>query len=213
VEVLYLEALSEQRRAEVRAAVCAVETALRPVPAARFRALAEVPLRRVVEEVLAASGRALLGVGDGFVSGYDDTVRARLADEGVGVLPVEDRAVLTLVLLFSVAVPRAGGSVLPQALWTQGVPVSRERLKESAVPDGVVDAALSRLATADLVRSTGSRSTGSGFVLGSQLLRLTPAAQADLFEQLVLLAEPRGVMAESIWRRRARAAAQERQDR
>lgn len=207
MEVRYLEALSEQRRAEVRAAVCAVETARWPVPSARFRALAEVPLRRVVEEVLAASGRALLSVGEGFLSGYDDTVRARLADEGVGVLPVEDRAVLTLVLLFSVAVPRAGGSVLPQALWTQGEPVSRERLKESTVPDGVVDAALSRLAAADLVRSTSS-----GIVLGSQLLRLTPAAQADLFEQLVLLAEPRGVMAESIWRRRARAAGQERQE-
>ncbi|MQL62859.1 hypothetical protein F6Q10_09595 [Streptomyces vinaceus] len=204
MEVRYLEALSEQRRAEVRAAVCAVETARLPVPAARFRALAEVLLRRVVEEVLAASGRTLLGVGGGFLSGYDDMVRARLADEGVGVLPREDRAVLTLVLLFSVAAPRADGSVLPQALWTQGVPVSRERLKQSAVPDRVVDAALSRLAAADLVRTTGS-----GIVLGSQLLRLTPAAQADLFEQLVLLAEPQGVMAESIWRRRARVASQE----
>jgi hypothetical protein len=208
MEVRYLAALSEQRRAEVRAAVCAVETARLPVPAARFRALAEVPLRRVVEEVLAASGRTLLGVGEGFLSGYDDMVRARLADEGVGVLPREDRAVLTLVLLFSVAAPRAGGSVLPQALWTQGVPVNRERLKQSAVPDRVVDAALSRLAAADLVRTTGS-----GIVLGSQLLRLTPAAQADLFEQLVLLAEPHGVMAESIWRRRARVASQEGQER
>ncbi|WP_330343401.1 hypothetical protein OHA09_36010 [Streptomyces longwoodensis] len=185
-----------------------METARLPVPAARFRALAEVPLRRVVEEVLAASGRTLLGVGEGFLSGYDDMVRARLADEGVGVLPREDRAVLTLVLLFSVAAPRAGGSVLPQALWTQGVPVNRERLKQSAVPDRVVDAALSRLAAADLVRTTGS-----GIVLGSQLLRLTPAAQADLFEQLVLLAEPHGVMAESIWRRRARVASQEGQER
>ncbi|MFJ4473140.1 hypothetical protein ACIP2X_37390 [Streptomyces sp. NPDC089424] len=208
MEVRYLEALSEQRRAEVRAAVCAVETARLPVPAARFRALAEVPLRRVVEEVLAASGRTLLGVGEGFLSGYDDMVRARLADEDVGVLPREDRAVLTLVLLFSVAAPRAGGSVLPQALWTQGVPVNRERLKQSAVPDRVVDAALSRLAAADLVRTTGS-----GIVLGSQLLRLTSAAQADLFEHLVLLAEPQGVMAESIWRRRARVASQEGQER
>ncbi|WP_406349752.1 hypothetical protein [Streptomyces sp. NBC_00658] len=44
VEVVLLQALSEQRRAEVRAAVCAVETArLLPVPAVRFRALAEVP--------------------------------------------------------------------------------------------------------------------------------------------------------------------------
>ena len=86
--------------------------------------------------------------------------------------------------------------------------MSRERLKQSAVPDRVVDAALSRLAAADLVRTTGS-----GIVLGSQLLRLTPTAQADLFEHLVLLAEPQGVMAESIWRRRARVANQEGQER
>ncbi|WP_328688095.1 hypothetical protein OHA74_53230 [Streptomyces phaeochromogenes] len=199
MELTLLQALPEQRRAEVRAAVCAVETARLPVPAAYFRALAEVPLRRVVEEVLAASGRELLAVGEGFLSGYDDAVRKRLAAEGIGILPREDRAVLALVLLFSVAVPRARGSVLPQTLWTQGVPVSRERLKESAVSDGVVDAALRRLAAADLVRFTAA-----GIVLGSQLLRLTPAAQTALFEQLVLLAEPAGALAGSILRLRAR---------
>lgn len=81
MELTLLQALPEQRRAEVRAAVCAVETARLPVPAAYFRALAEVPLRRVVEEVLAASGRELLAVGEGFLSGYDDAVRKRLAAE------------------------------------------------------------------------------------------------------------------------------------
>ncbi|MDI5973510.1 hypothetical protein POF50_029920 [Streptomyces sp. SL13] len=207
MEVLYLEALSEQRGAGGGA--CGGDRAAAGAGGA-FPSIGRGAAVQGVEEVLAASGRMLLGVGEGFLSGYDDTVRARLADEGVGVLPREDRTVLTLtlVLLFSVAVPRAGGSVLPPALWTQGEPVSRERLKESAVPDGVVDAALNRLAAADLVRTTGS-----GIVLGSQLLRLTPAAQADLFEELVLLAEPKGVMAESIWRRRAHAAGREGQER
>jgi hypothetical protein len=199
VEAVLLQALSEHRRADVRAAVCAVETARLPVPAGRFRALAETALRMVVEEVLAASGRALLAVGGGYLSGYEDTVRQRLAVEGIGVLPREDRAVLTLVMLLSVAVPRSEGRVLPQTLWTQGIPVSREHLKQSSVADGVVDAALSRLMGADLVR----RSAGSGVVLGPQFLRLTPPVQTALFEQLVLLAEPTGALAESIRRRRA----------
>ncbi|MEV4905676.1 hypothetical protein AB0N46_13605 [Streptomyces albidoflavus] len=193
------EALPEHRQADVRAAVCAVETARWPVPASSLRALAEVPLRRVVEEMLAATGRVLLAVGDGFVSGYDDAIRTRLAGEGVGVLGREDRAVLTLVFLFSVAIPRARGGILGQTLWTEGVPVSRDRLKDSAVADGAVDDALARLATADLVRFKGA-----GVVLGPQVLRLTEASQAALLEQLVLLAEPGGALAESILRLRAR---------
>ncbi|MFC7264816.1 hypothetical protein [Streptomyces lutosisoli] len=197
------DALSEHRQADVRAAVCAVETARWPVPASSFRALAEVPLRRVVEEMLAASGRVLLAVGEGFVSGYDDAIRARLADEGIGVLPQEDRAVLALVFLFSVAIPRSRGGILGQTLWSDGVPVSRDRLKDSAVPDGVVDDALARLATADLVRFKGS-----GVVLGSQVLRLTENSQTALLERLVLLAEPGGALAESILRLRNRRKAQ-----
>ncbi|MEU0966507.1 hypothetical protein ABZ357_14245 [Streptomyces sp. NPDC005917] len=197
------DALSEHRQADVRAAVCAVETARWPVPASSFRALAEVPLRRVVEEMLAASGRVLLAVGEGFVSGYDDAIRARLADEGIGVLPPEDRAVLALVFLFSVAIPRSRGGILGQTLWSDGVPVGRDRLKDSAVPDGVVDDALARLATADLVRFKGS-----GVVLGSQVLRLTENSQTALLERLVLLAEPGGALAESILRLRGRRNAQ-----
>ncbi|MGC4998427.1 hypothetical protein [Streptomyces sp. DT195] len=192
-----LEALSPQRRADVQTAVYAVETSMLPVPSSGYRALAETPLRMVVESVLASAGRTLLAVGPGYLSGYDDKIRGLLLREGLGVLPVEDRAVLTLVVLFSVVIPRASGAVLPETLWTQGEPVRKERLREAAVSDGVLDAALRRLVDADLVRSVRP-----GLLLGHQFLRLTPRVEARLFEELVLLADPHGALAESIQRRR-----------
>ncbi|MCX5443879.1 hypothetical protein [Streptomyces sp. NBC_00063] len=198
MDVPALEALSYNRRADVRAAVCAVETAMLPVRPAHYRALAEIPLRVVVEQVLAASGRTLLAVGGGYLSGYSDEIRQRLAHEGIGVLPRDDRAVLTLILLFSVAIPRASGTILPEQLWTQGTPVPRDQLKDCQVSDSALTGALQRLTDADLVRRTKS-----GYALGNQLLRLTSAAGAELFEQLILLADPGSPLAESICRRRA----------
>ncbi|MFC9616593.1 hypothetical protein [Streptomyces sp. NPDC056938] len=192
-----LDALSPQRQADVQAAVYAVETSMLPVPVSGYRALAETPLRLVVESVLASAGRTLLAVGSGYLSGYDDQIRGRLVREGLGVLPVEDRAVLTLVVLFSVVIPRASGAVPPETLWTQGEPVRKERLREAAVSDGVLDAALRRLVDADLVRAVRP-----GLLLGHQFLRLTPRVETRLFEELVLLADPHGALAESIQRRR-----------
>ncbi|MFE4334443.1 hypothetical protein ACFRQM_35085 [Streptomyces sp. NPDC056831] len=197
MDVPALEALSYNRRADVRAAVCAVETAALPVRPAHYRALAETPLRVVVEQVLAASGRTLLAVGGGYLSGYTDEIRQRLAHEGIGVLPRDDRAVLTLILLFSVAIPRASGTTLPDQLWTLGTPVPRDQLKDCQVSDVVLTSALQRLTNADLVRRTKA-----GYVLGNQFLRLTPTAGAELFEQLILLADPDSPLAESLRRRR-----------
>lgn len=197
MDMALLDTLSPQRRADVQAAVCAVETSMLPVPSSSYRALAEIPLRMVVESVLASAGRTLLTVGRGYLSGYDETIRGRLVREGVGVLPVEDRAVLTLVVVFSVVIPRASGAVPPEALWTQGEPVLKEQLRSTVVPDGVLDAALRRLTDADLVRYARP-----GLLLGHQFLRLTPQVETRLFEELVLLADPHGALAESIRRRR-----------
>ncbi|MET7700301.1 hypothetical protein [Streptomyces sp. NPDC005485] len=198
MDVPALEALSHNRRSDVRAAVCAVETAMLPVRPAHYRALAETPLRVVVEHVLAASGRTLLVVGGGYLSGYTDEIRQRLAHEGIGVLPREDRAVLTLILLFSVAIPRASGTTLPDQLWTRGTPVPRDQLKGCRVSDVVLTSALQRLTDADLVRRTKT-----GYVLGNQFLRLTPTVGTELFERLILLADPDSPLAESIRRRHA----------
>ncbi len=198
MDIPALDSLPHGRRADVRAAVSAVETARLPVRPAYYRALAETALRVVVEQVLAASGRTLLAVGGGYLSGYDDDIRQRLAHEGIGILPRDDRAVLTLVLLHSVAIPQAAGVTLPDQPWTLGTPVPVQELKGYRVPDGVVTSALQRLVDADLVRHTRT-----GYVLGHQFLRLTKSAGSELFEELILLADPAGPLAESIRRRRA----------
>jgi hypothetical protein len=197
-----LDGLPAPRRTEVMAAVAAVETAEQPVPGNAFRALAEAPMRHVVEQVLAVSGRVLLRSGNGYLSGYDDTIVARFIEEGTGVLPPEDRAVLTLVVLFTVAIPRAERTIPTDAPWSRGEPVPRERLKDSRLPDNVIDSALRRLRDARII-SSGPR----GISPGPQFHRLTAAASARIFEELVLLAEPGGSLAEQVRRRRlARAA-------
>jgi hypothetical protein len=192
-----LEDLPAQRRTEVMAAVAAVETAERPVPGNAFRALAEAPMRHVVEQVLAASGRVLLRAGSGYLSGYDDAIVDRFIEEGIGVLPPEDRAVLTLIVLFAVAIPRAERTIPTDASWSRGEPVPRERLKDSRLPDNLIDGALRRLRDARIVNS-GLR----GISPGPQFDRLTTAASARIFEELVLLAEPGGSLSEQIRRRR-----------
>lgn len=195
-----LTELPAARQAAVLAALAAVETADAPVPRSSFHALSDGTLRATLEDLLAEAGRVLLEVGEGFLSGYDDRVAARLADEGAGVLPPDDRAVLALVLLHTVAIPRARGTIAAGTDWSVAEPVDRERLKDSRLPDKTIDGALRRLRDAGILRP-GQRPP---IVPGPQFSRLTPAASASLFEELVLLCEPEGALAESIRRRRAR---------
>lgn len=191
--------LSPSRQSEILAALTAVETALEPVPKTALRALIDEGLRATLTAVLAQAGRVLLETDAGFLSGYDDTIAERLAAEGIGVLPEDDRAVLALVLLHTVAIPRARGDLPASADWT-GIPVPRERLHESRQISGVrVDAALRRLQDAGVLRPGGRPS----IVPGPQFARLTPDASRRMFEELVLLAEPGGALADSIRRRRA----------
>lgn len=194
-----LTALSERRRAQVYSAVAALDHARSPVPPHLFAALAEPALRRVVEDVLTASGRVLITCPNGLISGYGDDIAARLADDGFGILPEVDRAVLALILIFSVAIPRAEGELPAEAPWTNGRPVPNEQFRGCSVPPGQVQQSLRRLADADLVR----RVPGKGLVPGAQFHRLTKHATTFLFEQLVLLADPHGSLADSIRRRRA----------
>jgi hypothetical protein len=196
-----LDALPQQRQADVLAALCALETDSRPLPAASYRALAEPALREVVREMLATAGRVLVETGTGYTSGYDDGIAHRLAEEGIGVLPPDDLAILTLVLLFSVAIPRAEGKLAPEAPWTLGRPVPRERLQGMKVPKGIVKAALKRMQDAGITRNVGDKVRP-----GSQFDRLTPAMSTTIFEELLLLADPQGPLADAIRRRRASSA-------
>ncbi len=196
-----LDVLPQQRQADVLAALCALETDSRPVPVTSYRALAEPALRQVVRETLAAAGRVLIETGTGYTSGYDDRIADRLAEEGIGVLSPDDRAVLTIVLLLSVAIPRAEGKLAPEAPWSRGRPVPRERLYDAKVQNGVVTAALRRL------REAGITYEANGSVrAGPQFDRLTPAMSTTIFEELLLLADPHGPLADAIRRRRASSA-------
>lgn len=190
--------LSPRFQTQVLDAIAAVESSETPVPEASFQALMNPGLRECVEASLDVAGRVLLRTERGYLSGYADDITDALAEEGTGVLPAEERSVLTLVLLHCVAIPRAQGRITGTS-WSNSEPVPRNSLKQSRIPDGMVSRSLRSLARRGLVRFTGQGQ--SGVCPGPALDRLTPAAQARLWEQLVLVAEPHGTMARVIRRR------------
>lgn len=192
-----LAELPPARQADVLAALAAVETADEPVRADGFRALFDPPLTGTLRRCLAEAGRVLLRVGNGWLSGYDDTVAERLAAEGAGVLREDDRAVLALVLLHCVAIPRARGKA--GAGWSEAEPVGKDELCRSKVARRTIDASVGRLRDAGILAYGAKR----GIVPGPQFDRLTERASASLWEELVLVADPNGVMAHVIRRRRA----------
>lgn len=195
-----LHDLSEPRRQDVLTAARVLNQAENPVPRELLRALWDQTLRAVLEATLAHAGRVLIETPDGFTTGYDDSVRHLLTTRGLGVLRPADRAVLTLVLLWSVAIPRAQGHIPPDADWTVAEPVDRKVLSSrSQIPDAVVGDALRRLRDAGIV-GWGERRR---VVPGPQFRRLSPRVQEELFQDLVLLAEPDGPLADSIRRLRA----------
>lgn len=191
--------LSPADQAAVTAAASAVELADVPVAADAFRALADHTLRAVVDEVLAGAGRQLLAVDGGWLSGYDDAVTDRLASEGVGVLAAEDRAVLTLVLLHTVAIPRARGRLDGDG-WTDAEPIELDELAKSrALSKQAIRRSLRRLRSLGVLRQ-GHRPP---IAPGPQLDRLTAERSQRLWEDLMLLCQPDGMMATTIRRRRA----------
>ncbi len=196
----HLDDLTEAQRQDVYAAVRILDEAEQPVPRHLVRAVTDQTLRGALERTLAASGRVLLETPAGFTSGYDDTTRHALTRRGIGVLPDTDRAVLTLVLLWSVAIPRALGTIASEAHWTVGEPVDPKMLiARSKLPDTTARAAITRLRAAGIL----GWGTNRWLVPGPAFHRLTARVQEDLFQDLVLLAEPNGPLAESIKRRRA----------
>ena len=78
-------------------------------------------------------------------------------------------------------------------------PVDPRTLCVSKLPDSMIKAAVRRL------RDAGVLGYGSNhwIVPGPQFTRLTSAVIEVIFEELVMLAEPDGLLAESIHRRRA----------
>lgn len=192
--------LSPARYAQVLAALAAVETCIAPVRESDYAGLREPDLRECVRSCLHEAGRVLLRTGNGYISGYAEDIAEALADEGTGILEANDRAVLVLVLLHTVAIPRAKGQILGTG-WFPGMPIPRAEITISKVPNTVIHDSLRRLDERRLIRYV----TRNKLVApGPQLARLTAETSMRLWEELVLLAEPQGVMADVIRRRRQR---------
>ncbi|ACY97395.1 MULTISPECIES: hypothetical protein [Thermomonospora] len=200
-----LRPYDEKRRAELVAAYMAVEHAADPVPEVRFAALREPALRRTLAQMLELSGRTLIRTSRGhWTSGYDDAVREALAADPACTLPVADRAVLVLVLIHSVAIPRAEG-LLTDDTWLSPYPAPLEELRRrSQLTVSELEGALRRLRAAGLVTQVkaGADETSGGYVPGPQFHRLTEAARRRLTEELILAAGPDSPLAAAIRARR-----------
>jgi len=211
--------LSERHRDEILAAFAAVENSPEPVPEAVATALRDATLRRSVEEMLNLIGRTLVRAGPGrWTSGYRDDIvsqlttgrltGAQLTKGGGHALPVTDRAVLTLVLIHSVAIPRTEGTLTGDT-WVEGTPTPVEELqRRTQLPRGELRQSLGRLRAAGLVRVVPARprpgygAQGTAYLPGPQFHRLTEAARRRLQEELILAAGPDTPLAAAIRRRR-----------
>lgn len=199
-----LETLPHDLRLAVRRAVAAVEEADQPVPVALYRGLAP-DLRPYVEAMLAAAGRVLIELREGFISGYDDAVARELAGEGIGSLEPIDAAVLALVLLHGFVIPKAQGELPRTARAYQARRVSFETLVNSRIRSREqIRLSLQRLRDRGLLQPGDSAPIRPG----PQFLRLTPQASNLIEENLILLADPDGALADAIRRRRAQSRSQ-----
>ncbi|MFI6595567.1 hypothetical protein ACIBHX_04915 [Nonomuraea sp. NPDC050536] len=195
-----LGGFDERRRAELVAAFMAVECAGEPVPEARFGALRDPALRHTLGEMLARRGRVLVQHRERWISGYADEFAKRV--EGPGLSEAE-RAVLTLVLVHSVAIPRAEG-MLPEDSWLSPHPTAAEELRRhTQLPIGELEGALRTLRHAGLLGQVKAGEEAGGYVPGPQFHRLTPAARRRLQEELILAAGPHTPLAAAVRAKRS----------
>ena len=204
-----LAELSERHRDEVLAAFAAVEHSPEPVPEAQLLALRDATLRRSLDDLLHRVGRTLVSAGTAWTSGYRDDVAAELAQAGWHSLPATDRAVLVLVLIHSVAIPRTEGALSGDS-WVDGTPTPIEELqRRTQLPRGELRQSLGRLRAAGLVRVVPARlrpgtvPQNTAYLPGPQFHRLTETARRRLQEELILAAGPDTPLAAAIRRRRA----------
>jgi hypothetical protein len=196
-ELAELELLEARARDDVLAAIAAVEVADVPVDAVRFEALGDPGLRAYVAAALTACGRSLKEVNGGWLSAYDDDAADVLADEGSGILSEKDRAVLALVLLYTVAIPRARGRITGTD-WTQAEPTSVEELqKHRYLTRRDILLSLRRLRSLGVLRP-GLR---GAIAPGPQFLRLSEARTRRIWDEMIVVAQPESTLAQVIRRR------------
>jgi hypothetical protein len=198
--------LAAEDEAAVQDAIAALEIAEGVVPVAAFPALQDPAMRSAVAQRLTACGRALISVGPGWASGYDDEVADALAELRVGVLSPTDRAALALVLLRTVAIPRARGELSGNAWVTPdgARPTTVAELNHNRhLTKKQITESLRNLRTLGLLRP-GHR---SGIMPGPALYRLSQQRAAWLWEDLLMLAAPDSSYARVLRARRASHAA------
>jgi hypothetical protein len=184
----------------IRKIICALEHAEGPVRRADLPMLADPAIRAAVETTLARCGRTLLSVGShSWITGYPTAVASVLARNQFGTLTATERAVLALVLLHTVAIPRARGIHLDDT-WTSTQPVQIDALiANRSVKRTATNAALRGLRRAGFL----STAKPGGYLPGPALLRLTPTQRNLLWEDLIVLGRPNSYMARRIREQRA----------
>lgn len=175
----------------------ALEVSDGPLTAQMLPGLGDPAVRSEVSRMAAAAGRKLVPVAGGWVTGFDDEVADVLTAAGVGLLDVEDRAVLALVLLRSVAAPRARGDV-PEGSWATGVGVTVEDLAANRhLPKRRIQRSLRRLRAAGIV----AQSPRGGITPGPQLWRLTDLRSEWVWASMLAAAQPDSPAADAVRRR------------
>jgi hypothetical protein len=179
-----------------------LETSAAPIDTDQWPELADPIVIAELGRRLRRAGRQLItltrtdpgGVAvPAYLSGYDDALSAALRSESEQQLSPRDTAVLTLVLLHSVVIPRARGR-LPAGRWIPGIPVEETALftNRNFGKDEIRES-LKQLKAAHLL-DKGNRP-------GPAWWRLTPAGAAQIAEALVLACRPTSLLAEEIRRR------------
>ena len=184
----------------VRSCVTVLEMTRGAVARADLPALLDPAVRRATDQVLAAFGRILITTPEGnWTSGYAEVIADSLVEARIGILEKIERGVLALVLLRTVAIPRAHG---------------RHRHDHWAVttrPTTLDELSANRLLTRAQIREgiRGLRAAGyvaetkpGHYVPGPALQRISATRAASLWEDLVLLGRPDGHMAAKILARR-----------
>jgi hypothetical protein len=202
-----LQPLGDKQRDALVSAWAALEYGSEPASEATLPALRDAALRHLLDQMLQRTGRTLVHAGAYlWTSGYRDDIAAVLVANGWGILPPLERAALILVLIHSVAIPRAEGR-LPGDDWQSTHPTTPTHLWKLSQVRGQrrLSDALQWLRAAGLVRSVrgaDSEMAGASYVPGPALRRLTPAARQRLQENLILAVGPDTALATAITVRR-----------
>lgn len=188
----------------IQGIVTALEAARGPLAPRDLAALADPDTRAHVQIALADIGRTLIRTPQGtWTTGYPDAVAEALAAAGVGTLTPTERTVLALVLLHTVALPRAQGRhTRPEWNATQHPVTLRELARNRTLPKTAISQALRSLISAGAVDTAGS----GNYVPGPCLQRLSEFRIAALWEDLILAGRPDGHLARAIAERRRAAS-------